>query len=301
MVSSNLMRRASVSAVIGCLALGAASAAHAKVLAKVDGTEITDQDVSAAATDLGPTIPEQLQGEQRQQYVLTYLIDLNLVAKKAVADKLDGSPDFARQMAYYRQKVLMESLLGQAAHAADTDAAIKKAYDDAAKAQKPDTEIHARHILVQTKEEAEAALKRIKGGEDFAKVANQISKDPTNNGGDLGWFTKDRMVPEFADAAFKLEPGQLSDPVKTQFGWHIIQVEGKRPKQFPPLDQVKPDVERYLEQKAQGDLIMQLRQKAKIERFDEAAKGPAAAAPAAPAPGGSAQPAPSAPKPDEKK
>ena len=109
----------------------------------------------------------------------------------------------------------MEALLSKVAKAATTDEALKKAYDEAAKAQKPETEIHARHILVATKEEAEAALKRVKAGEDFAKVANEVSKDPGSDGGDLGWFTKDRMVPEFADAAFKLESGQVSDPVKT--------------------------------------------------------------------------------------
>ena len=103
-----------------------------------------------------------------------------------------------------------------------------KPYDEAAKAQKPETEIHARHILVPTEAEAQAALKRVKAGEDFAKVAKEVSKDPGSEGGDLGWFTKDRMVPEFADAAFKLEPGQISEPVKSPFGWHIIQVEEKR-------------------------------------------------------------------------
>jgi peptidyl-prolyl cis-trans isomerase C len=273
-------------AALGFLALAGIGGAQAKVLAKVDGVAITDQDVAVAATDLGSTIPDQLQGAQRQDYVLTYLIDLNLVAKKAAAEKIDQDPDFAREMAYYRQKVLMEGLLGKVAQGASTDAAIQKTYQDAAKAQKPETEIHARHILVPTKAEAVAALKRIKGGEDFGKVADQISKDPGGNGGDLGWFTKDRMEPAFADAAFKLQPGQISDPVQTQFGWHIIQVEGRRTKQFPPLAQVRPDVEHYVQQKAQGDLIMQLRQNAKIERFDVAQDAPGAspAAPGAPAP-----------------
>ena len=79
-------------------------------------------------------------------------------------------------------------------------------------------------------------MKRVKAGEDFAKVAKAVSKDPGSEGGDLGWFTKDRMIPEFADAAFKLQVGQVSDPVKTQFGWHIIKLEGRRQTSFPPFE-----------------------------------------------------------------
>ena len=154
----------------------------------------------------------------------------------------------------------------------------------AAKAQPPEPEVHARHILLPTEDEAKAALARVKAGEDFAKVATELSKDPGGEGGDLGWFTKDRMVPEFADAAFKLEPGQISDPVKSQFGWHIIKVEEKRMKTFPPFDQVKDQAARYVAQKAQSELITSLRKEAKIERFDEAAEAaPPTPAPAAPA------------------
>ncbi len=156
---------------------------------------------------------------------------------------------------------------------------MKKAYDDAAKQQKPETEIHARHILVATKEEADAALKRIKAGEDFAKVAKDVSKDPGSDGGDLGWFTKDRMIPEFADAAFKLDVGQVSDPVHTQFGWHIIKVEGKRQTTFPPFDQVKDQVERYVVQKAQADHDLRF-----AENRQNRAHGPAGRQPARPIP-----------------
>ncbi len=246
-------------------------ASGATVLAKVNGKEITDEDLKRAEEDLGPNIPRELTGKARESYVLDYLIDGQLVAQKAEADKLDQEPDFPAKLAYYREKLLMESLLSDVAKAATTDEALKKAYDEAAKQQQPQTEIHARHILVATKEEADAALKRIKAGEDFAKVAKDVSKDPGSDGGDLGWFTKDRMIPEFADAAFKLDVGQVSDPVHTQFGWHIIKVEGKRQTTFPPFDQVKDQVERYVIQKAQADMISDLRKTAKIERMDQPA------------------------------
>jgi len=259
------------SALIGLAALSPASA---KVLATVNGSDITDEDVRTATEDLGPSMPAQLQGPAREAYVVDYLID----------------------------KVLMENLLGSIAKTAITPDAEKKVYDDAAKAQAPETEIHARHILVPTEDEAKAALVRVKKGEDFAKVADEVSKDPGSQGGDLGWFTKDKMVPEFAAAAFKMEPGQVSDPVKSEFGWHVIKVEGKREKSFPPFDQVKDQVARYVAQKAQSDAVMKLREAAKIDRATPPSSAPPGVSPApggtSPAPAGtSPAPAGEAPKP----
>ena len=241
---------------------------------------ITEDDVADAMVDIGPGLPQKLEGAARQKYVLDYLIDLKLVAKKAAADKLTWPPEFARKLAYYHDKLAMEQLLG-VAKAATTEEAERKAYDDAAKAEPPQEEIHARHILLPTEDEAKAALARVKGGEDFAKVATELSKDPGGEGGDLGWFTKDRMVPEFADAAFKLKQGQISDPVKTQFGWHIIKVEGKRTKSFPPFEQVKEQAARYVAQKAESELIAPLHSAAKIELFDADGKPLPPDAPAA--------------------
>jgi peptidyl-prolyl cis-trans isomerase C len=261
------------------------SPATATVLAKVNGKAITDEDLRLAMEDLGPSLPQQLEGKARETYLLDYLIDGSLVAQKALADKADQDPEFAKKLAYYREKILMESVLGKIAKDATTDEAMKKVYDEAAAAQKPETEVHARHILVATDADAQAALKRLKAGEDFTKLAKELSKDPGSDGGDLGWFTKDRMVPEFADAAFKLEPGQTSDPVKSQFGWHIIQVLEKRQKTFPPFADVKDQIGRYVVQKAQSELIVKLRDGAKIERTDEPAD---ADAPKADAPKGDA-------------
>jgi peptidyl-prolyl cis-trans isomerase C len=273
-------------------ALALAGAAHAdpKILAKVDGVPITEDDVGDALLDIGPGLPQKLEGPARQKYVVDYLIDLKLVAKKAEADKLDAGADFTRRLAYYHDKLAMEALLTSVAKAAATEEAERKAYDEAAKAQPPAEEVHARHILLPTEEDAKAALARIKAGEDFAKVATELSKDPAGEGGDLGWFTKDRMVPEFADAAFKLQPGQVSDPVQSQFGWHIIKVEERRMRTFPPFDQVKDQAARYVGQKAQSELIAALRQGVKIERMDEEPKPDATPAGDAKAPDGDAKP-----------
>jgi peptidyl-prolyl cis-trans isomerase C len=261
------------------LALTLAAPASAKVLARVNGAEITDEDVKIAMEDIGSSLPQQIEGPARQAYILDYLIDAKLVAQKAEADKMGEGPEFAKKVAYYRDKVLMEDLLGKVAKDAATDTAIQKTYDDVAKQQKPEEEVRARHILVESEPDAQAALKRVTGGEDFAKVANEMSKDPGSKGGELGWFTKERMVPEFAEAAFKMQPGQISDPVKSQFGWHIIQLEERRQKQFPSLDQVRDQVTRYVVQKSQSELILKLREEAKVDRTEPEKPADAASAP----------------------
>jgi peptidyl-prolyl cis-trans isomerase C len=124
---------------------------------------------------------------------------------------------------------------------------------------------------VPTEKEAQAILEELKRGTDFAELARQKSKDPgaAAEGGDLGYFTKDQMVPEFSEVAFKLNKGELSDPIKTQFGWHIIRVEDKRSKRPPDFADVKDQVETYVIRRAQTELITKLRQGAKIERLDK--------------------------------
>ena len=258
-----------------------AFAVQAKTVATVDGQIITDQDVDDAMADIGPNLPEKADPVARRKYVVDYLIDLKLVSKKAMANKIDADPEFQRKAAYFHDKLAMEAELAKVGKEADTDKAEHEAYDAAAKAQPPEPEIHARHILLPDEAAAKAALERVKKGEDFAKVATELSKDPGAEGGDLGWFTKERMVPEFSEVAFKMEPGQISDPVKSQFGWHIIKVEGKRMKTFPTFEQIKDQAARYVAQKSQADLVAKLHETAKIERTEPE---PKAAAPADAAP-----------------
>ena len=229
---------------------------QAKVLAKVDNVEITDEDFNIAMQDLAATLPQQADEKARNNYVMEYLIDSKLVARTAQKEKLFDNPDYVKRLAYLKDKALMETKMGMVAVEANTDANIKKTYDEAAAGQKDVMEVHARHILVPSEDEAKAALARVKGGEDFAKVADELSKDTGSKGGDLGFFTKDKM-------------GSISDPVKTQFGWHIIKVEEKRPVAFPPLDTVKEQVSHYVIQRAQADMITKLHEGVKIERFDE--------------------------------
>ncbi|HST93768.1 MAG TPA: peptidylprolyl isomerase [Microvirga sp.] len=248
----------------------AAPADPAKVIARVNGIAITEGDLAIAAADPAlqlPNVPEA----QKRDMLTGYLIDLKLGSKAAEAAKVGDSADFARKLAYNRDKALLDDYLEQQARKAVTPEAARKLYDDTAKSVAPEQEVRARHILVASEDEAKKAAARVKGGEDFAKVAGELSTDPGSktDGGDLGFFTKDRMVEPFAEAAFKMEPGQVSDPVQSQFGWHVIRVEEKRAKPVPSFEEMKDQVNAYLERKAQQDLILGLRKDAKIERLDD--------------------------------
>jgi peptidyl-prolyl cis-trans isomerase C len=241
--------------------------AQAKVLAKVNGAEITDEDVKIAMDDMGAALA-QVPPMDQETYVLEFLIDMKIAAQQAVAEKLADGPEFVRRLAYQRDKALMNGLYEKIGRDASTEAELRRVYNEVAGQQKSEMEAKARHILLASEDEAKAVLRRLKAGEDFAKVADEVSKDPGSKGGDLGWFTADRMVPEFSAAAFKLEKGQLSDPVKSQFGWHIIKLEDKRAKTFPAFEAVKEQVKSYVAQKAQDDRIVKLREGAKIEKAE---------------------------------
>jgi len=269
-------------AVAGCLAmvlfaaLPMVRAEDNPVLAKVNGSEIRQSDMAIAEEELGPSL-EKMDPATKQENLLAFLIDMKIVSKAAEDKKVENSDEFKRRLAFARNRLLMDSLLAQEGKAATTDDAMKKVYDDAAKQIAGEQEVHARHILVETEDEAKAIKAELDKGADFAELAKKKSKDPgASDGGDLGFFTKDQMVPEFSAVAFALEPGKISDPVKSQFGWHIIKVEEKRNRKPPEFDQVKGQIEAYVTRKAQADYVAKLREGAKIERMDQAANTPAA-------------------------
>ena len=264
------------------------------VVAKVNGTDIRQSDINFAEEEAGQLPP--MSPEQKQDYLVQFMADMILVSKAADDKKLGDTADFKRKLAFNRNKLLMEALLTQTGKEALTDEAMKKVYDDALKQMGEEKEVHARHILIRAaagdekaSKEAEDKIKaiivRLNKGEDFAKVANETTEDPSGkaNGGDLGFFSKEQMVPEFSDTAFGLEKGKISAPVKTQFGWHVIKTEETRVKPQPKFEDVKPQIESFVTRKAQAEMVTKLREAAKIERLDKPATPAPAAAPAEPA------------------
>lgn len=253
------------------------------VIARVNGVEIRQSDLTNAEDEIGGNMP-QMAPEQKRDYLIAYLGDVILLSQAAQQQKIGDRDSVKHRIEFERNKVLMETLLQDVGQSAMTDEAMHKVYDEAVKQMANEQEVHARHILVATEDEAKAIEAELKKGADFATLAKQKSKDPgAAEGGDLGYFTKDQMVPEFAEVAFKLDKGQISDPVKTQFGWHIIKVEDKRIKPTPTFDQVKGQIENYVAHRAQAELVQKLRSAANIERLDRpATPDPSLLNPAAP-------------------
>lgn len=249
------------------------------VVAKVNGIEIKESDLKAAEADIGSQLPP-MAPEAKKDYLITYVADMILVSKAAETKKLGDTDDFKKKLALARTKLLMEALLQSEAKTAVTDEAMKKVYADAIKDIGNEQEVSARHILVESEDEAKTVAADLKKGGDFAAIAKAKSKDPgsKDSGGDLGFFSKDQMVPEFAEAAFKLDKGQTSEPVKSQFGWHVIRVDDKRAKKPPSFEQVKDQIENFVQRRAQAELIQKLRADAKIEKVGDKPADPAPAA-----------------------
>jgi len=263
------------------------------LIAKVNGTEIHQSDLAVAEEEAGQIPP--MSPDAKKDYLVQFMADMILVSKAAEAKKMDETADFKRKVAFARNKLLMEDLLQSVGKEALTDAAMHKVYDEAVKQMGQEQEVHARHILIRAapgdekaskaaEDKIKAIIVRLKKGEDFAKVAAEVTEDPSGkaNGGDLGYFSKEQMVPEFSDVAFKLEKGQISEPVKTQFGWHVLKVEDKRLKPVPKFEEVKPQIEQYVTRKAQAELVQKLRAEAKIEKMYKTEEPAAPTAPPAP-------------------
>jgi peptidyl-prolyl cis-trans isomerase C len=255
------------------------------VIAKVNGVEIRQSDLTMAEEDVGRDMPVSDEAGKRD-YLVNYLTDLILIAKAAEAKKIPDTPEFKQRLAFARNKALMEVVLAQESKAAVTEPALRTIYEDATKQMGGQQEVHARHILFRVndpndkaaskaaEDKVKSTIERIKKGEDFATLAKALTEDPSGkqDGGDLGFFSREQMVPEFSEVAFKLEKGQISDPVKTQFGWHVLKVEDKRMREPPPFEKVRDEIEQFASRKAQVDLVSRLRADAKIERLDKPAE-----------------------------
>ncbi len=250
-----------------------AFAADDPVVATVGSLEIHQSELDLAVQNLDPQLA-QLPDEQKKVAALSGAIDVKLLAGGAMKEGLKDTEDFKKRMAYIGDRELHNAYFRKHVVDATTPEEVKARYDKEVAAMPKQQEVHARHILVKTEDEAKAVIADLDKGKDFAEIAKEKSQDSNkDDGGDLGWFGPGRMVPEFEEAAFALEKGQYTKtPVKTQFGFHVIKVEDKRDAAPPALDQVQDQVKQLVMRDKYVALIEKAKADQKIDIKDEALK-----------------------------
>lgn len=250
-------------------ATAAAPASDDTVVAIVNGQKITERDIRFAEIEIGSDLGN-IQPESHRRVLVEYLIENQLFADAAKEKKLAATQKFDERMAYLRRRALREEYFDTQIKSSVSEAAAKAFYTDQVKGIKPEEEVKARHILVETEDEARDILEKINRGDDFAKLAQEFSKDPgtKGNGGLLGFFSRGQMVPQFEDAAFKLTPGDVSQPVQSRFGWHLIKTEEKRKKPVPTFDDVKDRILNSMILQQAQQKAGELRKAAKVEYLD---------------------------------
>jgi peptidyl-prolyl cis-trans isomerase C len=248
------------------------------VVAVVDGTPIHYSDVAAYAASLPPQYQQAF--KQIFPYLVQRLIDLALIDKAANAANLSDDQEVQEKVKRLTVEVMREVYMERLLAGQVSDEQVEARYQAYLEENPPEQEVRARHILLETEEEAREVIAALDGGADFAKLAEERSTGPSaGQGGDLGYFTGQQMVPNFAEAAFALEPGSYTkDPVQTEFGWHVILVEDKRPKAQPTFEQLAPQLKQELQGAAVESHLAGLRADAEIEVMEQAA--PAAEEPA---------------------
>jgi peptidyl-prolyl cis-trans isomerase C len=240
------------------------------VVAKVNGQPIHLSDLQDAVQGL----PENLRGAPPQTLyplLLDQLIDGRAIVAEARKTGLDKDPAVQRQMTDAADRALESAVLSKQVSPSITDAAVRARYDKDIAGKPGEEEVHAKHILVDSEDQAKKIIADLKGGADFTALAKQYSKDPTaaQQGGDLGFFKKDEMVPEFANAAFALQPGQISpEPVHTQFGWHVILLVERRRAPAPTFEQARDELRQEMIKEGVKKAVAQARADVTVEKFN---------------------------------
>ncbi len=250
------------------LGLAVQSARAEPPVARVNGVDVTEAELSFAEAEVGAEIAG-LPAESRRRVLLEYLVEAHLFADAAVKGQLGQGKEFEERLAYYKLRALRDTFYDKRVRDAVTEAQARAAYEEQIAKLTPEPEVHARHILVKTQQEAYDILKQLRAGADFLELAKKSSDGPSaQTGGDLGYFARGQMVKPFEDAAFALQPGQISEPVQTEFGWHIIKVEDKRNRPLPSFDEVKDQLMQSLVQNQLKAVVQSLRTTAKVEVVD---------------------------------
>jgi peptidyl-prolyl cis-trans isomerase C len=232
----------------------------------VNGEAITEADLAFAAEDIGQQL-SSIPGDQLRAVLLAQMIDLRLMAQAGEKQGLGDDPLYKLRLGYLTDRAMRRAYSKVAISDLITPEAIQAEYDKQIAAMPAEDEIHARHILVSTEEDAKAIKAELDAGADFAELAKTKSIEPNaaQTGGDLGYFKRATMVKPFADAAFDMQVGEISDPVQTQFGWHIIKVEDRRPAAKPTLEQMTQQIGQQLYIQKYREVFGGLRKDATID------------------------------------
>ena len=241
-------------------------AQEAKVLATVDSHQITDKDVAFTKQSLGEAL-QQVPADQQDQFIVNLLIESHVLADAARKEGLADTEEYKRQIVWLEAQALREAYVRKRTAELVKDADVKSRYDEAKAQVSGQKEIQASHILLKTEEEAKAVIADLDKGGDFAEIAKEKSTGPSGpRGGDLGFFGKGRMVPEFEKAAMALEKGTYTkEPVKTQFGFHVIKKVDERDQPFPEFKDVEERIRTSLQAEKLQVIVKELRDKAKVE------------------------------------
>lgn len=270
------IRRSPLAGLVAALALVAASLVPAaaqdddKVVATVNGESVTEGDLAIAASDLDSQF-QQLPAEQRRAAALSAIVEIRLMAAEAESQELDADPEFQRRMEFLRQRALHSAFIDENVTSEVDDEAVRERYDQEVSDAPATNEVRARHILVETQEEAEEIIGQLDDGADFEELARENSTDGSSEqGGDLGYFGPGQMVPAFEEVAFTLSVGDYTDePVESQFGWHVIKVEDKRAQQPPSFDEVRDQLRSLIVREAYLERVSEIRESAEVEIEDE--------------------------------
>lgn len=242
-----------------------------RVIVLIDGIEVTIGMVQQAIAGLPPELLQQFPGEVLMQ-LMTEQVAVNLLmASKAEEAGLDETPEFEAQMDAFRMQLLADTFIQGEIDSRVTDEAVAEAYEQFVAANPAYDEVSARHILLDTREEAVDTIQALEDGGDFAELAMERSTGPSGpDGGDLGYFQRERMVPPFADAAFELAVGEYTlEPVETQFGWHVILVEDRRTIEPPALEEIGEELRASLRQPLTQEVFEDIRDGAEIVLLDD--------------------------------
>ena len=240
-----------------------------KVIAIVNGHEIRVSEVQMATDDIIGQLPD-MPPKVRYPFVVNYLIERHLLAQYAVKEGIADTEEYKRRLALYQAKALRDAYFFQKIRPMVTEEEIKKVYDEEAAKLQQTERVRARMILVATEKEAQDIEKMLADGQNFEDLAKKYSLDGSKDyGGDLGYFTSAEMVPEFSKAVFALKVGETSQPVKTDFGWHIIRLEDRKLGAAQPYDQVKQAIRNVLLRQKVGEVMAKIREASKVEILDD--------------------------------